>query len=87
MIQKLGLSEFSETFLSNLDTLTVTSELNVEKDKNFYNEVVFKCFDLYQRESSNYSVNDMLKMFHIFLYAKFKHKPSVEKNDDEIKLF
>lgn len=84
---KLGLLEFSDVFYSNLDTLITTSTVNVEADKNFYDEVVFKCFDLYQRESSNYTVSEILKFFHIFLYAKFKHKPSVDKDDETITLY
>ena len=85
--QKLGYLEFQDVFYSNLDTLITTSNSNVISDKNFYDEVVFKCFDLYQRETSNYSVSEILKFFHIFLYAKFKHKPSVEKDDDVITLY
>ena len=84
---KLGYLEFTEIFYQNLDTLITTSITNVENDKEFYDEVVFKCFDLYQRESSHYSVSEILKFFHIFLYAKFKHKPSVEKDDNEITLY
>lgn len=84
---KLGLLEFSDTFYELLDTLITTSATNVEKDKNFYDEVVFKCFDLYQREGSNYSVSEIVKFFHIFLYAKFKHRPSVEKDDEIITLY
>ena len=85
--QKLGLLEFSDVFYDLLDTLITTSTTNVETDKKFYDEVVFKCFDLYQREGSNYSVSEIVKFFHIFLYAKFKHKPSVEKDDDVITLY
>jgi len=87
MQRKLGISEFSQVFMENLDTLITVNQIHVDQNENFYNEVIFKCFDLYQRESSDFSVNDTLKFFHIFLYSMFKHKPSVEKNDDEIKLY
>ena len=85
-MEKLGLTEFTEVFYSNLDTLIISSIPHVEDNEDFYEEVVFKCFDLYQRENSNFSVGDSVKFFHIFLYAMFKHTPSVEKNDDEITL-
>jgi hypothetical protein len=84
---KLGLVEFSQTFFENLDTLIATSQLNVENDRPFFEEVCFKLFDLYQREGSDYSVLEMLRFVHVFLYSMYKHKPSVEKNDDEIKLY
>jgi hypothetical protein len=84
---KLGYLEFEEVFLENLDSITITSLKHIEENKDFYDEIVFKCFDLYQRETSNFSVNDSLKFFHIFLYSAFKHRPNVEKEDDVIKLF
>lgn len=86
-MSKLGLVEFSEVFLDNLDTLIISSELHVESNKDFYDEVIFKCFDIYQREGNDYSVNDILKFFHSFLYAAFKHRLNVYKDDDEIKLY
>jgi len=85
-MRKLGLIEFTEVFYDNLDTLIISSELNVAENKNFYDEVIFKCFDIYQRDGNDYSVNDILKFFHVFLYAAFKHKFDVYKDDDEIKL-
>ncbi len=86
MNQKLGIIEFREEVLYNLDTLITSSEIHLNQNSDFYEEVIFKCYDLYQRENSDFSINDVLKFFHIFLYSMFKHKPSVEKNDDEIKL-
>lgn len=82
--QKLGLTEFSETFFENLDDLVITNQSHIVQNEEFYNEICFKCFDIYQRESSDFSVNDILKFVHVFLYATFKHKPSVDKDDDEI---
>lgn len=86
-MSKLGIIEFRETFFDLLDTLTVSSSIHVEQESEFYEEVIFKSFDLYQRETSDYSVSEIIKFFHIFLYAAFKHKPSVEKDDDTIKLY
>lgn len=86
-MSKLGIIEFRETFFDLLDTLTVSSSIHVEQESEFYEEVIFKCFDLYQRESSDYSVSEIIKFFHIFLYATFKHRPNVEKDDDTIKLY
>lgn len=82
--QKLGLSEFRQTFLENIDSITLTTSFHISNNEDFYEEIIFKCFDLYQRETSDFSVFDVLKFVHIFLYATFKHKPSVDKNDDEI---
>ena len=86
-MEKLGIIEFRETFFDLLDTITVSSSLHVEQESEFYEEIIFKSFDLYQRENSNYSISEIIKFFHIFLYATFKHKPSVEKDDDTIKLY
>lgn len=85
--QKLGYLEFEQVFMENIDSITITSLEHISENKNFYDEVIFKCFDLYQRENSNFSVGDTLKFFHIFLYATFKHRPNVEKDDDTIKLY
>ena len=85
--QKLGYLEFENVFLENIDSITITSLEHIEQNKNFYDELIFKCFDLYQREGSNFSVGDVLKFVHIFLYATFKHRPNVEKDDDTIKLY
>lgn len=86
-MSKLGLTEFFDVAYSNLDTLIISSEVHVEQNKDFYDDVLFKCFDIYQRDGSDYSVNEILKFFHIFLYAAFKHRLNVYKDDDEIKLY
>lgn len=83
-MQKLGIVEFSDVFNSNLDSLLITSESHILRNGNFYEEVIFKLFDIYQRDNSNYSINDLIKVFHIFLYSMFKHKPDTEKNEDII---
>lgn len=86
-MQKLGLIEFREVFFESLDTIIMTSLLHIDENKPFYEEVVFKLFDIYQRENSNYSVKELILFFHVFLHSMFKHKPSVEKNEDDIKIF
>jgi hypothetical protein len=83
-MQKLGLSEFKEVFYDNLDTLITTSQVHVRDYEDFYEEVIFRCFDVYQRENSSYEIRDIVKLFHIFLFAMFKYKPSVDRNEDEI---
>ncbi len=85
-MEKLGLTEFSEVFYDNLDTVLTTSLLHLEENESFYDEVVFRMFDVYQRDNRDYSVNDLLLLFHIFLHAMFRYKPSVEKNDNELKI-
>lgn len=85
-MQKLGITEFREVFFQNIDTIITTSLIHVDENRNFYEEVAFKLFDVYQREDSNYSIKELNTFFHIFLYSMFKHKPDVEKNDDDIKL-
>lgn len=81
-MEKLGLTEFTEVFYSNLDTLIISSIPHVEDNEDFYDEVVFKCFDIYQREGSNYTINEILRFFHVFLYSMFKHSPS--KKDENV---
>lgn len=83
MQDKLGLVEFSQVFLENLDTFVISSNVHYEENKSFYDDVIFKSFDVYQR-SDIHSIRDIVNLFHCFLYAMFKNKPSVEKNDDEI---
>lgn len=87
MNNKLGLTEYRQVFLENIDSITITSLAHIDSNVNFYEEIIFKTFDLYQRESSDFSVNDILKFVHIFLYSAFKHELDVYKNDDEIKLY
>lgn len=87
MSTKLGLTEFRQVFLENIDSITITSLAHIDSNESFYEEIIFKLFDLYQRESSDYSVNEILKFVHIFLYSAFKHKLDVYKDDDEIKLY
>jgi len=83
-MQKLGIIEFTEVFYEKLDTLFVTTSVHVEQDKIFYEDAIFKCYDVYQKDSAEYEISDLVKIFHCFLYSMFKNKPSVDKNDDEI---
>lgn len=85
-MQKLGLTEFTEVFYDNLDTILTTSLIHLEDNRDFYDEIVFRMFDVYQRENKEYSVNELVIFVHIFLHAMFKYKPSVEKNDNELKI-
>ena len=84
--QKLGFIEFQEVFKESIDSYNITSLSHIEEFESFYEEVSFKMFDVYQRSEHNLSVRDLVTPFHIFLHAMFKYKPSVEKNDDEIKI-
>jgi hypothetical protein len=87
MSTKLGLTEFRQVFLENIDSITITSLSHIDSNESFYEDIIFKLFDLYQRESSDYSVNEILKFVHIFLFSAFKYKLDVYKDDDEIKLY
>ncbi len=84
MNQRLGLIEFSEVFRGQLDTFFLTTEVHLEQNELFYSDAIFKIFDVYQRSEVEYSVSDLIKVFHCFLYSMFKNKPSLDKNDDEI---
>lgn len=85
MENKLGYNEFDDVFFDEISTL-ITNEEHIEKNFPFYQEVSYKLFELYQKENSEYTVSELLKMFHIFLYSMFLHKPSVEKPEDVITL-
>lgn len=85
-MQKLGFSEFEETFKDLLDVYVTTNYSHIEQNIDFYEDIIFKLFDFYQRSESIYNVRDLITPFHIFLHAMFKYKPSVEKNDDELKI-
>lgn len=85
MENKLGYDEFNDVFFEEISTL-ITNEEHIEQNELFYQEVSYKLFELYQKESSGYTVSELLKMFHIFLYSMFLHKPSVEKPEDAIRL-
>lgn len=82
---KLGLTEYTAFFFENLSTL-VTNQAHIDENKNFYDEVVFKTFEIYQKNSSDYTITEILNFIHIFLYAMFNEKPSVEKPEDKITL-
>ena len=47
---KLGLTEYTAFFFENLSTL-VTNQAHIDENKNFYDEVVFKTFEIYQKNS------------------------------------
>ena len=83
-MSKLGLTEFRQVFFDNLDSYVVTNFSHIEENTDFYEEVVLKLFDFYQRPENSFNVRDLVTPFHIFLYAMFKHKPSTDKNDEEI---
>ena len=85
-MQKLGFSEFAETFKDLLDVYVTTNYSHIEQNSDFYEDVIFKLFDFYQRSENISNVRDLIIPFHIFLHAMFKYKPSVEKNDDELKI-
>lgn len=82
---KLGLTEYTAFFFENLSTL-VTNQAHIDENKNFYDEVVFKTFEIYQKNSSDYTITEILNFIHVFLYAMFNEKPSVEKPEDKITL-
>lgn len=86
MNERLGLIEFTEYFMSNIDSHFISSEIHLAENQNFYEDAVFKVFDVYQRSEVEYSISDLVKIFHCFLWSLFKNKPSLEKNDDEILL-
>ena len=54
--------------------------------ENFYEEIIYKGFEVYQKDSVNYSVAEIVNFFHIFLYSMFLHKPIVDKPEDKITL-
>jgi len=83
---RLGYSEFNEIFYELLDTYITTSLVHVEANKEFYDDVIFKMFDVYQRDNKEYSVKELVLFFHIFLHSMFKNKPSTDRNEDEITL-
>ena len=85
-MQKLGFSEFEETFKDLLDVYVTTNYSHIEQNSDFYEDVIFKLFDFYQRSENISNVRVLIIPFHIFLHAMFKYKPSVEKNDDELKI-
>jgi hypothetical protein len=85
-MQKLGLTEFTETYKDLLDLYVTSNYTHYEEHLEFYEDVIFKLFDFYQRSEHDLSVRDLVTPFHIFLHAMFKYKPSVEKNDDELKI-
>lgn len=85
MQNKLGITEFREVFFENLSTL-ITNEEHIIQENSFYEEVIYKCFEIYQKENITYSINEILNFFHVFLYSMFLHKPNVNKPEDKITL-
>lgn len=85
-MEKLGILEFSEVCYDNIDTFITTSLLHIEENKEFYDDVIFKLYDFYQRSDKDLSVRDLIIPFNIFLYSMFKNNPSTEKNEKELKI-
>ena len=62
MEQKLGISEFFEVFYDNISVL-ITNGDHIEQNQEFYDRLVLKCFRLYEKKSSNYTVSEVLDLF------------------------
>ena len=45
-MQKLGFSEFEETFKDLLDVYVTTNYSHIEQNSDFYEDVIFKLFDI-----------------------------------------
>lgn len=86
MEQKLGLSEFREVFYDNLDTFNITTLIHIEDNEDFYEDIIFKLYDFYQRSTKDLSIRDLVIPFQIFLFSMFTNKPSVYKEDDVVKI-
>lgn len=84
---KLGLIEFENFFMEHIDSINITSITHMQENEEFYSGVIFKIYDLYQRDGSDYSILDLVKLFHIFLTESFKNNTKFEKCDYEITLF
>ena len=85
-MQKLGVTEFIEVFYANLDTFNITSSIHIEENGGFYDEVVLKLYDFYQRSTLDLQIRDLVIPFQIFLHAMFTNKPNVYKDDSVIKI-
>lgn len=83
MEQQLGYLEYREVFLDHLDSVLITNSVHMHSEKDFYEDIILKSFDVYQKGNIG-SIKEIVSFFHCFLWAMFKNKPSVEKNDDEI---
>ena len=86
MHQKLGIREFTEVFYDNIDTFNITSTIHIEENENFYDDIVIKLFDFYQRSNLDLQIRDLVLPFHIFLHSMFTNKPNVYKEDNVIKI-
>jgi len=85
MERKLGIDEFKEVFFDNLGTL-ITNENHILNNYDFYEDIIFKCFELYQKQSYTYLVSDFTKIINIFLKSMFLNKPDTELPEDIITL-
>ncbi len=83
MERKLGLAEFKEVFFDNLGTL-ITNENHITNNYDFYEDIIFKCFEMYQKQSSVYIVTDFTKILNIFLKSLFLNQPDTELPEDVI---
>ncbi len=85
MDNKLGLSEFREVFYDNMGTL-ITNEAHILQNEMFYEDIIFKCFELYQKNSSVYLISDFTKITNIILKSLFFNQPTTILPEDEIVL-
>lgn len=83
MEQQLGYLEYREVFFDHLDTVLISSSVHLQSHEDFYEDIILKSFEIYQKGEIS-SIKEIVSFFHCFLWAMFKNKPSVEKNDDEI---
>lgn len=80
--QKLGYVEFCTFFAENLSHL-ITNEAHITENESFYEEVIFKLFELYLK-MDNCSINSLIRIFEVFLYSMFKHTPGTILPEDKI---
>lgn len=85
-MQKLGVTEFEEVFYANLDTFNITSSIHIEENEDFYNDILLKLYDFYQRSPLDLQIRDLVIPFQIFLHSMFTNKPSVYKEENVIKI-
>jgi hypothetical protein len=82
--EKLGYEEFRQVVLENISKV-ITNQSHIEDNSEFYNMIIFKLFEKYQNDlMEDYTINQVVKMFDIFLYSMFKYSPSTKLPEDLI---
>lgn len=85
MEDKLGMSEYEEVLIDNISTVVVPRSY-LEQNRDFWNGLVFKLFEVYHYSIEPVSIRKQAQMLEIFFSSLFSYQPSIDKPEDILNL-